>query len=366
VNAATPFVDAQPVLVNASRFRAAHEHEWQHLDKLITRMEKRSIGALSDDDLLALPLLYRTTLSSLSVARQTSLDRALVGYLEQLCTRAYFQIYGVQNSAWRQIGGFFGRGWPVAVQALWKETVVAFLLTVAGALAAYLMVRHDPSSYYTLIPGGMAEGRDPSASVEALRKTLHGHGEAKEDGLAVFAAFLFTHNAQIAIFAFALGFAFAVPTVLLILYNGLMLGAMIDSRNDRDFLDHPVGCGGDAHRHGDRFSRARDARRFGDARRPSGGDRHGGRGGDADGRRDAGRDRAAGGRRYCNTLRDRADDAGGLAGLFLSAAEARWPGLGATATSRRARHRCGAASSRRRASTCSSTWAARGRARRRS
>ena len=41
----------------------------------------------------------------------------------------------------------------------------------------------------------------------------------------MFATFLFTHNAQIAIFAFALGFAFAVPTVLLILYNGLMLGA---------------------------------------------------------------------------------------------------------------------------------------------
>ncbi|MFA5966204.1 MAG: stage II sporulation protein M [Sphingomonas sp.] len=227
MNAATPFVDAQPVLVNASRFRAAHEVEWQRLDKLVTRMEKRSIGALGDDDLLALPLLYRTTLSSLSVARQTSLDRALVGYLEQLCTRAYFQIYGVQNSAWRQIGGFFARGWPVAVQTLWKETIVAFLLTVAGALAAYLMVRHDPSSYYTLIPSGMAEGRDPSASVEALRTTLHGHGKGKEDGLAVFAAFLFTHNAQIAIFAFALGFAFAVPTVLLILYNGLMLGAMI-------------------------------------------------------------------------------------------------------------------------------------------
>ena len=41
----------------------------------------------------------------------------------------------------------------------------------------------------------------------------------------MFATFLFTHNSQIAIFAFALGFAFAVPTVLLILYNGLMLGA---------------------------------------------------------------------------------------------------------------------------------------------
>ena len=40
-----------------------------------------------------------------------------------------------------------------------------------------------------------------------------------------FATYLFTHNSQIAIFAFALGFAFAVPTILLILYNGLMLGA---------------------------------------------------------------------------------------------------------------------------------------------
>jgi uncharacterized membrane protein SpoIIM required for sporulation len=38
---------------------------------------------------------------------------------------------------------------------------------------------------------------------------------------------LFTHNAQIAIFSFALGFAFAIPTVLLIAYNGLMLGAFL-------------------------------------------------------------------------------------------------------------------------------------------
>ena len=32
--------------------------------------------------------------SSLSVARETSLDRALVEYLESLCARAYFFLYG--------------------------------------------------------------------------------------------------------------------------------------------------------------------------------------------------------------------------------------------------------------------------------
>ena len=69
----------------------------------------------------------------------------------------------------------------------------------------------------------MAEGRDPSASVAvAAVDALCGKDQ---HGCGAFATFLFTHNSQIAIFAFALGFAFAVPTVLLIVYNGLLLGA---------------------------------------------------------------------------------------------------------------------------------------------
>src|SRR3546814_1129807 len=85
---------AEPILVNATRFRLANEVDWARLDRIVGTIEKKSVRALDDDDLLALPVLYRGALSSLSVARETSLDRALVRYLEQLCTRAYFQIYG--------------------------------------------------------------------------------------------------------------------------------------------------------------------------------------------------------------------------------------------------------------------------------
>jgi len=210
-------------LVNATRFRQAHEADWERLEQIVTRVEKRSIRSLSDEDLLALPALYRTTLSSLSVARDTSLDRALITYLERLCTRAYFQIYGVQTPAWRQLTGFFARGWPSAVRSLWRETLFCVVLTFGAALVAYLLIRADPSWFYSIIPEGLAQGRDPTASVDTLRATLYDNKE--KDWLGVFATFLFTHNSQTAIFAFALGFAFAVPTVLLILYNGLMLGA---------------------------------------------------------------------------------------------------------------------------------------------
>ncbi|HEY0131700.1 MAG TPA: stage II sporulation protein M [Allosphingosinicella sp.] len=219
---ASAIVESRTVVVNASRFRAAHEADWERLERLVSLMEKRSIRALSDDDILALPLLYRTTLSSLAVARDTSLDRGLVVYLEQLSTRAYFQIYGVQTSVWRQLGHFFARGWPEAVQSLWRETLVCVFLTLASAVVAFLLVRGDPSWFFGIIPESLAGGRDPSASAEALSKTLY---DRQNDMLATFATYLFTHNSQVAIFAFALGFAFAVPTILLILYNGLMLGA---------------------------------------------------------------------------------------------------------------------------------------------
>jgi len=216
---------AEPPLVNASRFRAAHELDWKRLDGIVTRIERRGIGALSENDLLMLPLLYRSALSSLSVARETSLDRALITYLEALCTRAYFQIYGVPTSFWSQLKDFFVRGWPRAVRTLWRETLVACLLTLAGALTGFLLVLHDPTVFYMIMPDSLAGGRDPAASAESLRATLYNSGH--KDWLATFATALFTHNAQIAIFAFALGFAFAIPTVLLVVYNGLMLGAFL-------------------------------------------------------------------------------------------------------------------------------------------
>ena len=61
------------------RFRQEREADWRRLEALVTKAEKRSAGALSDTEILAMPVLYRSTLSALSVARATSLDQALIG-----------------------------------------------------------------------------------------------------------------------------------------------------------------------------------------------------------------------------------------------------------------------------------------------
>lgn len=209
------------------RFRLEREATWERLEKLLAQVERRSPQSLSDEDMLAIPALYRATLSSLSVARATSLDSALVDYLEALSARAYFFVYGARTTLAERILDFFVVTWPRTVRAMWRETLAAAFVTIAGLAAAYFLVRSDPSFFFSFVPESLSSGRDPTATAEQLRATLYGSAPGGNTApLSVFAAFLFTHNAQISLFAFALGIAFCLPSILLIAYNGCSLGAM--------------------------------------------------------------------------------------------------------------------------------------------
>jgi len=101
---------------------------------------------------------------------------------------------------------------------------VSVVLTVVGAIAGYWLVASDKRWYDAIIAPSLAGGRNPDSSAEVLRSVLYDGGSSHF--LSGFAAYLFTHNTQVAILAFALGFAFAVPSVLIILMNGCMLGAL--------------------------------------------------------------------------------------------------------------------------------------------
>jgi uncharacterized membrane protein SpoIIM required for sporulation len=220
--------------LKSQRFRAEREADWRRLETLLGKAESRSASSLTDEELLAIPVLYRQALSSLSVARATSLDHSLIDYLESLSTRGYFFVYGARANVFVRIGDFFARAWPAAVKDLWRETLASFVITFGSALIGYLLVLHDPSWYDAFIPASLADGRDFTATTEELRKTLY--DTQGQDMLAALAGYLFQHNAQIAILCFALGFAFCVPTALLLAENGLVLGAIFAL-----FIQHGLG-----------------------------------------------------------------------------------------------------------------------------
>ena len=75
------------------------------------------------------------------------------------------------------------------------------------------------------MPGGLADTRVPGASREELARSLA--TEESAVGLSTFAAQLFSNNSAVCILAFALGFAFGIPSLLLMVHNMAVLGAML-------------------------------------------------------------------------------------------------------------------------------------------
>ena len=212
--------------LKSHRFREEREADWRRLETLLAKAEKGGAAKLRRNELLEMPVLYQQALSSLSVARSISLDQSLVEYLESLCTRAYFFVYGTRSRLGERVLGFFRHDWPAAVRGLWRETLVSAAIMILGAITAFVLVGQDPDWFYGFIPAELAGGRDPTASAASLRATLYDEATLR-DGLGAMAAFLFTHNSQVAIFAFALGFALCLPTAALMVYNGCMLGAFL-------------------------------------------------------------------------------------------------------------------------------------------
>jgi len=211
-------------VIRSVAFRREREATWRELEDLLTFAGKQGLRALPAEQLARLPHLYRATLSSLSVARSISLDKALVDYLESLVSRAYFVVYGTRQHLRAQLADFFGWRLPDAVRRARWHVAAAALVFALGGLVAFVMTSRNSDFYYTFM-GGMAQGRSPASSTAELRGGLYDDNGGVASMLTTFATALFSHNANIGMLAFALGFVAGLPTLVLLFTNGLTLGA---------------------------------------------------------------------------------------------------------------------------------------------
>lgn len=213
----------KPVL-RSVQFRTEREASWRALEHLVETVERKGLRGLSADEVHRLGSLYRATLSSLSVARAISLDRNVIEWLESLCTRAHGCVYGAQQSLGAEAVDAV-RWWAQTLRSVRWPLLLAALFLISGGVVGFFLTQADPDLYYAFVPLDIAGGRSPASTTEALRAGLFSGSDTLADQLIYFSSALFTHNARIGIFAFALGFAAGVPTAWLLFSNGLILGA---------------------------------------------------------------------------------------------------------------------------------------------
>jgi uncharacterized membrane protein SpoIIM required for sporulation len=147
----------------------------------------------------------------------------LRAFLESLVSRTYSVIH--ETRAPVKIG------WKSAVRAFpraFRRRRGAFRLAVAvtlmGCAFGWFALRVDPRNKAILLP--FSHLLVPPAERVAQEEAA----SAKQDRLkgvkATFAAELMTHNTQVTVMAMAMGVTFGVGTLILLFYNGVILGAV--------------------------------------------------------------------------------------------------------------------------------------------
>jgi len=219
-------------LMRSARFRKEREADWRRLETLVLQAESGGLQRMDFADTRDLAALYRQATTSLAIAREISLDKALLGYLEALTARAYLCVYAPQQRLGGLLQKFLTQGAPQAMRRSWLFILLGFLCMALGALVSYLLYFENNDWFYVFMPSELAGGRGPDATNEALRSSIYGH-DTGTTGLGAFATYLFSHNTQIAIFVFGLGVFACAPAIVLTFYNGLTLGAFLALHVDR-------------------------------------------------------------------------------------------------------------------------------------
>ncbi len=204
-----------------------HRGVWNELERLLARAHSEGVSSLRFEETERLGATYRLVTAHLARYRQEARDPDIVAYLNDLAIRGHGLIYRPTRDRIDPVS-FFRRRFPRTFRGTWRYQVAVWALMVGAATVAFIAVQIDGELAYSLVTPAMYP-RDALHALLLDRATQDALLTSGRDTLggdkALFASYLMTHNTKVGLLSFVAGALAAVPTVLLVLYNGILLGA---------------------------------------------------------------------------------------------------------------------------------------------
>ncbi|TXC90301.1 stage II sporulation protein M [Metabacillus litoralis] len=201
--------------MNIKQFMKQHRDDWKQLEQLISLLSKKR-RSLTGNDIEQFNRLYQKTAQNLSYSQTYFPTEDVTTYLNGLVSKAHNLLYKDQTSSIKQFRYFFSTTFIGLFLKQWKFVIIAMLLFILGAVGSYFSVLNDSLNIYSILPADIAQGVDP--------ESLGDHDGAVDSPFM--SATIMTNNIQVAILAFAGGITFGILTVYLLIYNGIIIGAL--------------------------------------------------------------------------------------------------------------------------------------------
>src|ERR1051325_5321856 len=211
------------MIIDLQRFVAAERPQWSELERMLNHLEATPNATLSLEQLTRFHQLYERASANLEKITAFSSQLETQRCLENLIARAYGEIHETREKRRRVYPlKWFFQTLPQTVGRHVRAFYLSVAITLAGCVFGGFAIALDPESKPTLMPFEHLQ-QDPAQRVaeeeSATNDTLSGRKTS-------FSTFLMTHNTRVSIFTMALGMTWGVGTILMLFYNGVILGAV--------------------------------------------------------------------------------------------------------------------------------------------
>jgi uncharacterized membrane protein SpoIIM required for sporulation len=211
------------VIIDLERFVAAERPCWAELERALAKLESDPNHKMSLDDLRRFHFLYERTAADLARITTFSAEPETRRFLESLVARAYSEIHETRERRTRlHLLQWFFQTLPQTFRAHARAFYVSLAITLAGCSFGSLAILLDPASKPVLMPFPHLL-QDPAKRVAEEEQARADRLEGKKTS---FSAFLMTHNVKVSILTMAMGMLWGVGTIVLLFYNGIMVGAV--------------------------------------------------------------------------------------------------------------------------------------------
>ena len=192
-----------------------YKSQWSELEALLAQIGSRK-GKVTHTDIDRLTTLYKSVSAQLASMQTYRPQDELTSMLNDLVTRAHHALFQESNKSAAQLRYFFGTHLIGLIRARNRFILLAVLLFIIGGVSGYISVTSNPMNLHALIPSSIADGIDPSQT-DQPRGDIHSPLVSTE---------IMLNNIRVAVLAFVSGITLGIGTVYLMLYNGLMVGAL--------------------------------------------------------------------------------------------------------------------------------------------
>jgi len=194
--------------------------QWAAFDREIADVAKsgaRGLRLLRPNHLVRIIASYRQLAGDVARARSLGRSSVLVRRLNNTAIRAHNVLYGHFRPRTRAGGPSWLARFPIAVRAHAMAVLLSAVMVFGPSAITYVAVQLHPDLGYDLVPEGFLDF-EPARDV-----SLH-----NIPGLArpVAASTIMTNNIQVTLLAFGMGMTAGLGTCLILVTNGMQLGAV--------------------------------------------------------------------------------------------------------------------------------------------